>query len=90
MMVMPWTSARTSRRRFTDLKVAMASMIASVGTPCPEASAAAAVALKALCSPGMGRVRVAKNSPLRLRVQVVVVPSWVRLLKCQKELGRRP
>src|SRR5437667_9380254 len=51
MMVMPFTSARTSRGRFTLLKVFSAVLILSFEIPQPAAKAAAAVAFKTLYSP---------------------------------------
>ena len=68
--VMPLITARTSRRRLTLLKVAIASAIAAVGMPAAAARAAAAVAFRALCSPaqihiemGPGEAR-AENFPV--------------------------
>ena len=69
MMVMPFTCAFTSRRRFTLLKVFSAAAIASFGTPQEAASAAAAVAFQTLYSPASGNSRSAQGWPSCRTVQ---------------------
>src|ERR1700716_2934461 len=63
MMVIPLTCARTSRRRFTLLKVFNAEAISSLGTPQADARAAAAVAFNTLYSPASGNSKSAHGSP---------------------------
>ena len=84
MTVTPPISARTSSRRFTLLNVASAATIASFATPWFAASAAAAVAFSALCSPASCIASSAQSAPPRhtsQRVTAVLVAQDLRI--CQ-------
>src|SRR5207249_10624746 len=71
MIVMPLTSARTSRRRFTLLNVFSAVLILSFEMLQPTAKAAAAVAFKTLYSPPRENSKSAQCSPLCSTDQLV-------------------
>src|ERR1035438_8102089 len=64
MMVMPFTCALTSKRRFTLLKVFSAAAISSFEMPYAAARAAAEVAFHTLYSPARGNSRSAQARPL--------------------------
>src|SRR4029077_1587584 len=84
MIVMPFTCARTSRRRFTLLKVFNATTIFSLGIPHPDARAAAAVAFITLHSAPSANSKSAQLSPFVRIVHEVTVGSSRRLVTCHE------
>src|SRR5205814_8103559 len=90
MMVMPFTSARTSRRRFTLLNVFSAELILSFEIPQPAAKAAAAVAFKTLYSPPRENSNSAQCSLLCSTDQLVCAGSSRRFVIRQPEFCVAP
>src|SRR5579871_151143 len=88
MIVIPFTCAFTSSRRFTLLNVFNASAIAVFGTPHDSAIAAAAVAFHTLYSPASGNSRSAQGLPSRNTVQLV--RSVSRRRSETRQLARGP
>ena len=83
IMVMPLTSAFTSRRRFTLLKVFRALAIASGEMPQSAARAAAALAFHTLYSPAKGNSNSAQSLPSRSKDHPVLDDSNFRSAICQ-------
>src|SRR5580704_14129975 len=90
MIVIPFTRARTSRRRFTLLNVFNAAEISSLETPQSTAKAAAAVAFQTLYSPASENSKSAQGSLLRSTVQVVRAGSKRRFVIRHADLALVP
>src|SRR6266496_4262302 len=90
MIVMPFTCAFTSRRRFTLLKVFRAAAIAFFGTSQDDANAAAAVAFQTLYSPAKANSRSAQGCPLCRTVHDVRAGSRRRFVIFQFASGPVP
>src|SRR5713226_3696583 len=90
MMVIPFTCARTSRRRFTLLKVFKAAAICSFEIPHPDAKAEAAVAFSTLYSPARANSKSDHGSPLRSTDHEVRAGSRRRLVTLHVADGLLP
>src|SRR5947209_18882878 len=90
MIVMPLTSARTSRRRFTLMNVFSAVVILSFEMLQPTAKAAAAVAFKTLYSPPRENSKSAQCSPSCSTDQLVRAGSSRRFVIRQVEFCVAP
>src|SRR6266403_2012088 len=82
MIVIPFTCARTSSRRFTLLKVFNAEVICSLAIPHPDARAAAAVAFNTLYSPASENSKSAQRSPSRSTDHELRDESSPRFVTC--------
>src|SRR5216683_5435461 len=82
IIVMPLTSAFTSSRRFTLLKLCSARAITSEEMPQFAAIAAAALAFQTLYSPARGNSNSPHGLPFRKRDQRVLVGSSFRSSIC--------